>query len=333
MLNTFVVIISIVLSLFGLGLALFYAITIRRKSIESFNNSHQNQSTDNIVPVSKETKEPLRLFLYLDEEKMYSLSSQLFEGITNEIMTGDTSVLGQSDEQKGEYLSGSFMANMMFQQNSMSESRSLNDFAYSLFEKELSRRDLLYSVVSTDTPESLQGKGFVRVTGKITINDYSTTLNIIDNFNLLGGAIGSLENGGRMVTEDQLKNKGLLLDTGFQESVKVLLNHGYKNKIEIVNCIPESRCVYTSMINRQFLKESEEMIVSKYTRFPERSFTIVGLLSQTGETLPGRPELENLAMRARMHDINSKISGMEVSFNGRASNECIIDPIAIYTEI
>lgn len=333
MFNTIILVISVLLSIFGLLLASFYAFSIRRKSIESYIDNQQVQKIDQIDSDNKQVIEPIRLFIYLDEEKMYSLSSQLFEGITNEIMKGDASVYGLHEEQKGEYLSGSFMANMMFQQNSFSESRSLNDFAYILFEQELNKRGILYTINEKDTPISLKGKGFVKVTGRITINDYSTTLGIIENFNQIGKAIGSLENGGKKVSSDQLLKNGLALDEELKKSIEVLLSNGYKNKVEVVNCLSGSNCLFTSLVNRQYLKESEEMIVSKYTRFPERPFTIVGLLSQAGESLPKRSELENTALRARMHDINTKISGMENAFNGRASNECIIDPIAIYTEI
>lgn len=42
----------------------------------------------------------IKNFIYLDEEKMYSLSSQLFEGITEYVLNESSSEQSDSEEQK-----------------------------------------------------------------------------------------------------------------------------------------------------------------------------------------------------------------------------------------
>ena len=51
----------------------------------------------------------IKSFIYLDDYKMYSFSSQLFEGITQYILKEDVQAAEEQHEQKGRILSGMFM--------------------------------------------------------------------------------------------------------------------------------------------------------------------------------------------------------------------------------
>lgn len=135
----------------------------------------------------------IKSFIYLDEDKMYSISSQLFEGMTQYILQEETEGQNDVNSQKGNFLSGRFMADMMFQSRSKSEMRNLHDFAFNLFEKELVNRGILYDVKCNDNISNLQDKGFVRIRGKIIFCDYSRMQYIIDNFNNIGRALGRLQ--------------------------------------------------------------------------------------------------------------------------------------------
>lgn len=57
----------------------------------------------------------LKSFIYLDDQKMYSLSSQLFEGITQYILRERSDAIEEEHTQKGELMSGRIMADMMMQ--------------------------------------------------------------------------------------------------------------------------------------------------------------------------------------------------------------------------
>ena len=48
----------------------------------------------------------IKSFIYLDEYKMYSISSQLFEGLTEYVLTGEKKSFSESEQQKGTFFSG-----------------------------------------------------------------------------------------------------------------------------------------------------------------------------------------------------------------------------------
>lgn len=55
----------------------------------------------------------IKSFIYLDEYKMYSISSQIFEGITESLMSYQGSTTEKEEEQKGEFGSGRIMADIL----------------------------------------------------------------------------------------------------------------------------------------------------------------------------------------------------------------------------
>ncbi len=55
----------------------------------------------------------IKNFIYLDEYKMYSISSQIFEGITEYLMNYEESTKEESEEQKGPISSGRVVADIL----------------------------------------------------------------------------------------------------------------------------------------------------------------------------------------------------------------------------
>lgn len=135
----------------------------------------------------------IKSFIYLDESKMYSISSQLFEGITQFILQEDSKAFEEQNEQKGRFFSGRLMADMMSQRAVKSEMKYMHDFAFNLFEKELTDRNMLYEVSSKDTIDSLKVKKLIKVSGKLVFGDYGMLRDTIEHFNELGHAFGELQ--------------------------------------------------------------------------------------------------------------------------------------------
>ena len=77
----------------------------------------------------------IKNFIYLDEEKMYSLSSQLFEGVTEYILNDSTSSTEGSEEQKGPVGSGKILGDILKNSERSTEKKFLNDYSYFIFEK------------------------------------------------------------------------------------------------------------------------------------------------------------------------------------------------------
>lgn len=306
----------------------------------------------------------IKSFIYLDENKMFSISSQLFEGITKYILKEDSESYEEQNEQKGQFLSGRFMADMMFQGTVKSEMKYLHDFAFNLFEKELISRDLLYEVKSTDDIASLSDKGFVKITGQILFSDYGKMRDTIEHFNELGRALGEIQFGGisqemedsikqnkqikdrekrhkqnqavkvvKSKIDEYLKEAGLILSDRFINNLSTIIQYGYRDNYEIRLNIPASELYCTAVINHAFLKDPKQILVSRYSRLTEKRFTIIGILTQVGNDKTELLQPAGNDMKNATQGLTTQIANIEEQFNGRCTNEFIVDPIAIYTEL
>ena len=306
----------------------------------------------------------IKSFIYLDDYKMYSFSSQLFEGITQYILNEESKTAEEQHEQKGSFFSGRFMADMMFQKNAQTEMRYLHDFAFNLFEKEMEARDMLFDVKPETTIEDLRDKGFVRVKGKIIFEDYTKILYTLEHFNEIGRAFGELQNlqafnalrsfksegvqtkdreqknkqrlaakNVEKLIEEHLRSQGLLIDENSRDNIHKILSFGYRNCYEVRMSMDNSPTLYSAVINQEFLKEPETSLISKYSRLSEKEFTLIGVVSQAGNAQAAIPEITGNDLKSAVVKIVEQIAGLENQFNGRTDNECIIDPIAIFTEI
>lgn len=308
----------------------------------------------------------IKSFIYLDNDKMYSISSQLFEGLTEYILRDNKTTSTEDDQQKAQVFSGKLMREILQQEKGTSEKRFFHDYAYSLFEKELSNRNLLCTIEDSGELGDMTDKQFVKVHGKAYFNDYRALKETFRQFNEIGSALGYIQCYGPMgevlkqieVAAQQasdrnqkakIKNKknavdnsfknylreqGLNVNEKFAENLVRLYDFGYKDMFAVHIPYLVSNMVFASVLNREFLKEKEDSLIAKYSRRTEIEFTIVGLLTQCGgeKALIDSDDSENSMKQASLN-FTSIISNLEDTFNGRLGNEYIIDPIAIYREI
>lgn len=306
----------------------------------------------------------MKSFIYLDDYKMYSFSSQLFEGVTQYILKEQEKSYEEDHQQKGKFLGGRFMADMISQKNANAEMRYLHDFAFNLFEEELISRELLFDVTHQTTITDLKDKSFIRVKGKVVFEDYPRLLYTLDHFNEIGRAFGELQNVNELdeikkmssiisqtkekeqrnkqkqivnrakkLVDEELLRQGIIIDDNVRKNILKILEYGYRNNYEVRMSMDESDILFTAVINPSYLKEPEEVVVSKYSRMSERVFTIVGVVTQSGNEKANIPLNGDNGMRNAAINLIQKIADLEGIFVGRSSNECIIDPIAIFTEV
>jgi hypothetical protein len=115
-----------------------------------------------------------------------------------------------------------------------------------------------------------------------------------------------------------------------------VLNYGFQDQLEIQMELDES--IFSANLNRSFLREPEELIVRKYSRKTEVEFTLFGIITQhqrdefeEQDDLEKNEDYENI--KEALMNLVSSLSDVENTFTGRLSNEIIIDPIALYTEL
>jgi len=254
----------------------------------------------------------IKNFIYLDEEKMYSLSSQLFEGVTEYVLNESTSEKGESEEQKGPVGSGKILGDILKNSERNTEKKFLNDYSYTIFEKKLID-DEMVQVVSSDEGEDSQvgtDKSFIKITSKATFNDINTINNTLKNFNKIGKALAHITNfqeisavreqleKAKKNTKDrnqksklqtQLKSmtninklateSGLQQDQGFLDDLSLVLTYGFQDQLEVQMEFVES--IFSANLNRSYLREPEELVIRKYSRKTEVEFTLFGIITHS----------------------------------------------------
>ena len=331
-----------------------------------------------------------KLFLYLDEYKMYSLSSQLFEGLTEEVIHFHSKKKENKEEQHGPLASGRLLGDIMSESDGRAERRFLFDYAYTIFESRILDENLVSCIpnaTSTDCQLDVIDKSFVKVTGKIRFNDFTAVQRIIESLNKMNEAIQYVStfeernlaiSALRMQLQDadskikrelhsQLsklsswKSEGQI-DQDYINKLMYLLSFGYGDHLEAqISLSPPSgkktRTV-TAILNREYMRESMAMEIKKYSRKPNQHFTILGVVTQSGNPRPAEnPPLNDIEsetpietvapesgeesfgesspghLKTHISSMVENVAEIERNFIGCLENEIIIDPIAIYREI
>lgn len=307
----------------------------------------------------------IKSFIYLDDYKLYSLSSQIFQGFTEYIISGNTASLTEEESQKGKFASGKVMSDLLKTEKTSTEKKYLHDYAFNLLEVELMDRGLLYSIRPEDTTNIIQSKGIIKVTGRAVFNDYSTLQSTLSRFNSIGESFGyfnykevvkelndstsnALETTKDRNQKAKIKNikqhankvlTSFLQENGLhiaEEDIKHMVNimeYGFHGELEFRVLPDELPFQFSAILNREYLRDSETQFISKYSRQTEYDFTMIGIVTQSGKVTEPLAEHGLNGIKDACLNLADKLRGMENVFLGRLDNECIIDPIAIYREL
>ena len=310
-------------------------------------------------------------FVYLDEYKMYSVSSQIFEGITEYLIDYQETTKGETESQRGPFGSGRVMADILKSEYRTEERKYLHDYSYTLFEQELLNNNRVIKVSEEnihDAIESINDTGFIAVRGTAIFNDMRTIKSTMNRFNDLGEAIAYVTNfdeiqnvrdeldasvagAGGKNTKAQLRQRlkvlnnvgklaesaGLQQDPTFLEKLEFLLDYGYQDQFEIQ--MPVSGYTFSASLKREYLRDDEELLVKKYSRFSEKDFILFGTITQSLTQVMDDDDEDSVDEQSPEHlkvvimQMVEAISGIEASFFGKLVNEVVIDPIALYREI
>lgn len=304
-------------------------------------------------------------FLYLDEQKMYSLSSQLFEGITEYILNENESREEEKTKQNGPLGSGRIMADVINSAIKSTEKRFLHDHSFILLENELLKKDCVFTINESDkvNTNDFQNYSFIKIKAKAIFNDINKIKELFLNFNLLGESITRLSieeyiekelltlhsdisekeykkvlnEFSRLRKREHIiklaeKNK-LRRDEQFMKDLSFMTEFGFSNDFEIKQNINDF--LFTSTLNRKYLREEENSLIKKYSRQTEKEIIILGAVTQCSENNTPEPpsQINARNMKEGLSNLIEYISAIEHSLFGKAENEVIIDPIAVYIEL
>lgn len=231
-------------------------------------------------------------------------------------------------------------------------------------EFELFARDFFVSLDQIDDYE------FIKVKGRLLFSDVKLISETIDRFNELGEAFVYITNFPNLEqlrqqyssSVAQAKNRndkafskqaskkqddlsgiakqiGMNMDQGFLDRLRFVLNYGYRDQFEVkvyLSTDSEETYLFSAPLKRNYLKEEEHLIVSKFSRYSEKEFVIFGMITQSRGSQPAMPIKENASPEDIKQAISQLVIGIlniEKQFTGKIENEILIDPIAVYREI
>lgn len=269
--------------------------------------------------------------LYLDEYKMYSLYSQMFEGLTEYIVAYQEKGKAEGEQQKGPIASGRFLADFADDRSGQHERRFLHDYAYTQFEEKLTteKRLVEYNGSTSHQPGiPIKPGSFMKVKGQADFNDIKAICEMTTRFNQLGEAIlyvkthgervaaqklvaekldGEKDRNARAKMKAELENltdlKKLTIESGLHQnekhlkSLEYLLEYGYAGHFEL-QIRPDGRdskgLFFSALLKRECLREDPALLVKKYSRRAQGCFCMLGVVCQcpdAGESAPEKSEL------------------------------------------
>lgn len=272
----------------------------------------------------------LRSFVYLDNYKMYSISSQLFEGLTEYFVQSEGVQKKTEESQKGPKDSGRILAEIIENNTSQTEKKFLHDYSYNLFEQALIEQNRVLEITKNNISNVITNVGdysFVKISGNVVFNDLKTIEDTIRNFNTIGGAFGyvtrkaemdaikDLQNQANAITDRNQKAKtlaalksktdfkkmmleaGLNMDDDYLKNLAFILDYGYNQQFEVQVPIKDDSNEYymfSAQLKRENLKDTEQAIMKKYSRESEKEFQLFGILTQKLSTFDKTTLSENL---------------------------------------
>lgn len=311
----------------------------------------------------------IKSFIYLDEEKMYSLSSQLFEGITEYVLNENATENQDTESQKGPVGSGKVLADVIISSSKATEKRFFHDYSFTVFERYLLEQgrvlDLTQPTLSIENLKaSITDFSFIKVKAKAIFNDVDKITELFKEFNTIGEALahmGAFERIGELNKELALlksqnpdrnkkslleaehkkltnlsklaKESGLYQDQKFLDNLGLLTKYGFSDQFEISQA--KGEVIFTSCLKREFLREKEDILVKKYSRKTEKEAVVLGIISQAFSSYDAEPSdsADFSNMKAAILNLVEHLTNIENSISGKQDNEVIIDPIAVYFEV
>lgn len=309
----------------------------------------------------------MKSFVYLDEYKMYSLSSQLMKGVTDFIVKESKRTESDSVEQKGPQDSGRELAEIIESASSDVEKKFLHDYAYTIFEEKLVESDLISdfdrdSLFTEVSPVRGQSR-IVRIRAKARLVDSSETVKSLENLvemqqalaimsanerreelinNIIGGTAKNTKQDSMelaklskpLIPKEKVDNDKL-----YYKNMAAVISYGYKGRLDFSMQLAD--CNVSADLKRSCLKDEEDFIVKTYSRETDVELVILGVVTQVrpkdsgDETVseeeedPAGPELMSEALVRSSRALHE----LEMMFTRTESNQIVVDPIAVYLEI
>lgn len=298
----------------------------------------------------------IKNFIYLDQERLNSIYSQVFNGTVENVvkMYSDFSSSSHESGIKNDIIDESISNNF-----SISESKILADYMYTQLEEKIKITDV--NSITTANINDLSKSFLIKVSGNAEINDYERMDLLMSRFNEIGNIIAyslitskkcnEKEEIDRITAEKALKqdekNKRInkLVET-YAKSNNLTQDELILNNINtireiffgkgmdiIISC---NSVLYRGILNTNFLRIDRELLRLLYTYKTFNNWTMVGQLTYIPITeisvTKDNKNQENNTIRDSVKGIFKSTYDLEKTFSDTKNFEVYIAPIAIYTE-
>ncbi|WP_313679048.1 DUF6414 family protein [Pantoea vagans] len=295
----------------------------------------------------------LKNIIYIDYDKVYSLSAQLFEGLVHSATQQNEISL---DNAEAIEVKGQSKSTGEADKRSLSTVINPHDYHYLKFEKEIESQGQVLSIDTENINISdLLNSRFVKIKAKINLIDYSRLKYTTKNFNRIGYAINYVSHNNDLSNIDELikstngpnrkklndarasilkeiTEKSMIQQKEFLGYLSEIFDYGYGDDVEITQKVGALSA--TSFFIKDFFKIPLEMFIKRYSRKTIKEFTIVGTVTQVFREAEQEDENnEKGNMRIAARTMSDALYDVESTFCTPLPGEIFIEPIALYTDV
>lgn len=274
----------------------------------------------------------IRNFIYLDNDKLNSLYSQVFEGVAEAIIE---SYFGETQNKEEQKSIGKTLEEKVGEISGTSANKVLHDHMYNKFEAKIGDKIIFCNEIKDAS--LIKPNSIIKVTGKTEIEDYKRLNFMMGEFNKLGIALawtqkdslGTTKNNARELARKQ----GWQMEKELIESINTFIESFEKDGYEIV--VKNQEEVYRGIANRKYLRLSEDDIRMLYGSKPCMEWTMVGQVTQAyPKQDEGKlDESEGECLKKALSDMINAIDELEEAFFSYGDKKVYhVLPIAVYIE-
>ncbi|WP_274018066.1 DUF6414 family protein [Vibrio parahaemolyticus] len=303
----------------------------------------------------------IKNFIYLDEQKLYSFSSQLFEGVTEYFLNQHAYEHEEQETQKGTIASGRAIADAVKEASSSTSKKFLHDYSFNLFESELTKNELLLDINDESvTHEQIcnSGKSFIRIRSKGKFVDTKEIQELFRHFNEIGRAIASAQLTPDFQLLETLKNdkksnkQANELQRRLEQQVRQIISESElalpKTVLDGLDTMIEQfgdelvrfqqtvgEVEFSTCMSPDSFRDPIKAICKKYARKTAKEFVVLGTICHSHDTqevdIQGASDSDSL--QKHLIGLTENLYDLEQMYASKDENEIIIEPIAVYTEL
>lgn len=273
----------------------------------------------------------IRNFIYLDNDKLNSLYSQVFHGVAEAIVESYFGETQKSNEQKG---IGKTVDEKVGEISGTISNKILHDYMYNKFEDKIKEK-----IVDCNEPESeVCPNSFVKISGKARIEDYDRLKYYLESFNDLGMALAYFQRESLGAKKGNLREyarqNGLQQDKEILNGIKTFIEQFESNGYEVI--IDNEGICYRGILNKDYLRISTDDVRMLYGSNPCMEWTMVGQITQIfpqSETDDVVSSIGGENLKQVLLNVFNSLNNVEASFFSYGSGRVYhILPIAIYID-